>query len=60
MSMGQAREVQVSVSVMEIEWTLDLGVIPLPEGSLCAESKENNAQLEKIKGLDMNLAALPL
>lgn len=39
---------------------LDLRFIPFLEGTLLAKSKEDNAQLEKIKGVGMNLLALPL
>jgi len=45
---------------MELEWTVDLRVIPLPEGIVRAESEDDNAQLGNIKGVGMNLAMLPL
>jgi len=45
---------------MEPEQTLDLRVIPFPEGKLHTELEEDNNQLGKIKGVGMNIASLPL
>lgn len=48
------------MTVLEKNKTLDLRVIPLPEGSLCAKADEENAQLRQIKDVGIYLAALPI
>ena len=51
---------QGSGTIAELEQTLDLRVISLLEGSVCAESEEDHALLSKIKDNGVNLATLPL
>jgi len=49
---------QVSCSVLDVEISMDIYVIPLPEGSLCGDLAEEQAQLLHMKNLNLNL--LPL
>lgn len=46
--------------MLETDRTLDLKVIPLPQGSLHAKTNEANTQLRQIKDVGVNLAMLPI
>lgn len=56
----KVRLTQGSGIVAELERTLDLRVIPLPEGSVCVESNEGHIVINIVKNISLNLATLPL
>lgn len=51
---------QESVSFPEVEWAMDLRIIPLPEGSLQADNQGYHGTLENIKDNGINVAMLLL
>lgn len=51
---------QASASVLDVEITLDLHTIQLPEGSLRGNLAKEQAHLLHMKNLSLNLAMLPI
>jgi len=51
---------QGSTIVVDLERTMDLRVIPLPEGSICIKPEEDRIMINIVKDIGMNLVALLL
>lgn len=58
--MVQAIQTQVGMSVLEVDWTLYLRIILLPENPLQVDNQEDHSTLENIKEIGINVVALSL